>query len=69
MPPRSRISATLPPEQNALPAPVSTAARTEGSALSRAKTDSNAANIASPDSALRVSGRFSVSSTTAPCCW
>ena len=45
MPVRSRISATLPPEQKALPAPVSTAARTERSALRSSTRVSKAANI------------------------
>ena len=50
---------TSPPEQNARPAPVITTQRTDGSA-STVSSICRSAGVSSFDSALRLSGRFSV---------
>ncbi len=62
------MSLTLPPEENTVPAPVRIITRTDGSALMRSTALTNSSTAALPVSALRTSGAFIVSVTTAPLC-
>jgi len=62
------MSLTLPPDENTVPAPVRIITRTDGSALIRSTAATNSSTAALPVSALRTSGAFIVSVTTAPLC-
>ena len=68
MPVRSRMCLTLPPDENALPAPVRITTRTLASPLMRCTAASKASIMSGSEIGLRRSGRFIVSVTMEPSC-
>ena len=68
MPVLACMSFTLPPAQNALPAPVRITHFTDTSAWMRSAASTNEAHWSGVDSALREAGSFSVRVTIAPVC-
>src|SRR5258708_4350635 len=66
MPFLSRMSLTLPPAENAVPAPVRISTFTDSSARTRAQQFTSSSHCACVESALRSSGRLRVSVTMAP---